>query len=302
MSQLERLFQDIRRFRHRDNLLELRAPVSRAHRAALAEPVKVADDNAYLELALPSLYGLFGILPDYFTDELLMEGRDREAMRRFLDIFNKRLLDLLFTVWERHRFFGEDPLQPESERARREAGYLNRLAGLLRERDEPLFMRGLRWHKVGLYRRSARSGPGLLDLLTTFLPDLEIELQSFVAMYRPIPSDQYAILGKGVLLGSEGNFLAGARIKDIGGGFRLFFRNLNYQQFMNLLPDGAWREQLATLVRDFTRNELECFVQVELRAEDIPVWRLGERRLGMNLWLKSEPATTPAVIDAGVLS
>ena len=231
-----------------------------------------------------------------------MEGRDREAMRGFLDIFNKRLLELLYLIWERHRFFDEDPLKPESERARETAGYLHRLTGMTTEPEEPLFMTGLRWHMAGLYRRRVRSDQGLLDILETFFPDLDVELQSFVPMFRPIPDDQFAILGAGLQIGAQGNFLAGSRIKDVAGGFRLFFRNLTYDQFMNLLPDGAWRHSLMQLVRDFTRNELTCFVQLEIRPEEIPTWRLGDRRLGMNLWLTSTTPEEAMVIDTGALA
>lgn len=266
-------------------------------------------DDPRLELNFPALYGPFAALPDYFTDELLLEGEDREAMRAFLDLFNARLFELLYQVWSRYRLFIEDPLQGDTVQGKRESRMLGRLMGKLSDRDEPLYLKGLRKHKLGLFRKSARTSAGLLELLNAFFPDLEIELEQFVAQYRDIPEEQRSQLGVNTQIGAEGTTLAGRRIKDISGGFRLFFKDLDYESFMKLSPGGRWRDLLKTLVGDYTRNRLDCLIRLELKATEVPAWRMepsqnmqGARLLGRNMWLKSQPLKQAEVVDAGGLS
>lgn len=275
----------------------------------LQEPVVPQGERGPAEavhLALPGLYGHFGVLPDYFTDELLREGHDRDAMRAFLDMFNHRLLEMLVRIWSRYRLFLEDPLEPGSPPAERTAHYLDRIGGKLGDaaerREERRFIRGLRWSAAPLYRRSVRTAAGLLDLLRGFFPGLQIELTTFVARYRAIPDTQFAKLGVNIALGSQGNFLAGRTIKDIGGAFRLTFRDLDYATFMRLSPGGEWRTLLRALVLDYARGQLECLVRLELNPEDVPAMAMGKARLGLDTWALSGPPDHPEVVDTGVLA
>ncbi len=300
MSNWDRIFQKIRKAKNKQGVS---LAVTRAYPSTFVRPDGAGD----LVLAIPGLYGGFGVLPDYFTDELLLEGEDREAMRAFLDLFNSRLVELLSGVWARYRLFIEDPLEGGTAQGKREMRMLSRLSGKLVEREEPLYLKGLRQHKLGLFRRAARTSDGLLELLGTFFPDLTIELEQFVVQYRSIPQKQLARLGTNTLIGAEGSFLAGRRIKDIGGGFRLFFRALDYESFMRLSPGGDWRKLLETLTNDYTKGRLDCLIRLELKASDVPSWKLESpgkpgRLLGRNMWLKSLPSRTAEVVDAGRLA
>lgn len=111
----EQLFQELRSI----ELLEQPSHLSlAASRAWPQERVKSIHDEkgARLEVSFPGLYGAFGVLPDYFTDELLLEGPDREGMRAFLDIFNQRLIQLMYQSWSRYRFFTDPALKPGNKR------------------------------------------------------------------------------------------------------------------------------------------------------------------------------------------
>ena len=289
----------LRRYEH-DEAMRFRPPVSRAYPD---EPVRGPSDSdgGAVDVALTALYGVYGVLPDYFTDELQGEGKDRQALRDFLDMFNHRLMRLMYDTWRRYRFFSEDVLDPKSERAKLEAAQLNRITGLLGDRDDPPYLRGLRWGNMGMYRRATRSSGALMDLLRAFLPGFRIDLESFVAQFRDIPSEQHAVLGRNIRIGAEGSFLVGRRIKDIAGGVRLTFRDLDYETYMRLLPGGSWRGEIADLVKDFTRGRADALIKLELRGDQVPDWQLGQRQLGMNLWLKSRPMAEPVTVSAGVL-
>ncbi len=257
-------------------------------------------DELRVELGVAGLYGGFGALPDYFVDELLLEGDAREAARDFLDLFNHRLLEITFRMWRDYRFMLEDPLSGHTEQGQRDARLINRLQGKLRDPEDPVYLRGMRWRHLGLFRRNQQTGLGLKSLLDAFFPELRVEMHSFVPLWRPVPPGQFASLGQAnVRIGAAGDFIAGSRIKDVAGGFRLLFRDLDYQSYMKLLPGGAWRETLTRMTAGYTKDRWECLVQLELRAADIPKWTLGERRLGLDMWLQSRPMTEPARVDAG---
>ena len=273
------------------------SPRPRLSRQHTQETVEVTQEG--VDINMPGLYGRHGILPDYFTDELLALNGESEAMRDFLDIFNGRLFSLMFATWSEHRFLQESALGGDGKTG--EAFYLNRLAGMLGQRDMPLFLKGLRWNNLGVYRKRVRTREGLFSMVRAFFPDLELELDTFVAVQRTIPEEQRPILGQNLRLGEQGNLLTGKTIMDPCGGIRLFFKNLDYEAYMNLLPKGKWRCLLAELVGDFTRGKHDCLVRLELRAQDVPVWQLGQRGSSRDMWLLTGAAPAAVRVEAGRL-
>jgi len=261
------------------------------------------DDVPARELALPALYGRYGVLPDYFTDELLLQDESDNAMRTFLDIFNRRVFGAMFQAWQHHELFLEDALDPESAPGENEAFLFRRIAGQLASASLPRHIKGLRWNRMDLYRGGVRTSAGVLSLVRAFFPDLEIELETFVAVERKIPEDQRPVMGKApITLGAEGNLLTGTSIRDPRGGFRLVFRNLTYADFSKLLPGGgedSWRPLLESLVTDYTRGTPSCLVRLALRADQIPTARFGSQRMGRDLFLVSRARIEPFLVDAG---
>jgi len=270
---------------------------TRLTRHYTSEQVTSSEEGA--ELNLPGLYGRHGILPDYFTDELLADDSDHSAMRDFLDFFDARYYTLLFATWNRYQFFLESALG--GEETSDEAFFLDRLAGLLGQREMPLFLKGLRWNKLAIYRKQARTREGLYALVHSFFPDLELELETFVVVQRLIPKDQQAVLGQNLRLGADGNLLTGKTIADPSGGIRMFFKNLDYDAYMDLLPGGKCRELLTELVADFTRGDRDCMVRLELRADQVPGWQLGNRCIGRDVWLLTQAASASVCVEAGRL-
>jgi len=287
----------------------LTQPASRAWQESRARDLPDDSGTRRVSVSYAGLYGRFGVLPDYFTDELLQDVDERRGMHDFFDMFNQRLLGLLYQAWRRYHLLQEDLLEPADERARAEARYLDRLSGLLHSLDaEPAF-RGLRWSHIGLYRRPARTLTGLQTLIEAFFPDVRFEIETFVPAYRDIPPEQQVCLGvMPVKLGADGNFLAGRRVKDIGGTIRIVFRALDYRTYTQLLPGGLWRTYLARLVNDYTHRAYDCLVRLELLPEEVPEWRLGlsiggrEPGLGLDFWAKSRAPDEPVLVEAGMLA
>ena len=49
------------------------------------------------------LYGPSSPLPNHYTEDVLWASADEDAARSFLDLFNHRLISLVFRAWEKYR-------------------------------------------------------------------------------------------------------------------------------------------------------------------------------------------------------
>ena len=99
--------------------------------------------------------------------------------------------------------------------------------------------------------------------------------------------------------------VAGDRVWNAASKVRVRLGPLDYERFLDLLPDPAPTPQrktffsLAHLVRMYAGPELDVDVQLILKARDVPEARLlgcdigaSGSRLGWNAWLQSLPAST----------
>ncbi|CAM2067568.1 Type VI secretion system baseplate subunit TssG [Sulfidibacter corallicola] len=282
--------------------MRLTQPVKRAYTDEWVLPASEDEDfgESVYQVGYLGMYGLQGVLPDYFTDELLHLAEKNRPMRQFLDLFNQRFYQLLLQAWENYHFFNEDTLRPRNEHTKRQAVILDRLSGVLAGHSVP-YMHGLRWYQMYLYRRSSRTIIGLQSILASFFPQLDIELNTFVAQYRRIPQDQFAIMGQNLTIGREGNFLVGSKIKDIGGTFEVKVKELGYDDYLELLPGGKLRRLMNELLENYTQGQWDTDLTLELRSDQIPQWELGNRSMGRDIWVHCLPMRDNALITTGAL-
>ena len=104
------------------------------------------------------------------------------------------------------------------------------------------------------------------------------------------------------------NAVAGSRVWDQQGKFRLRLGPLTYDEFCRFLPSGEAFERLVGLTRFYAGQEWDFDVQLILKAAEVPACRLGETgeqasRLGWSTWLKSKEFCHDAedAISAGKL-
>lgn len=327
MLTLIRALQYLRDPKLNNRIEHFSQPQSRALKQGQFLPQLEMDSG---QLPLPGLFGRHGVLPDYFTDELLAEDPEKPVLRSFFDIFNHRFYQLLFEIWQRYHFFTEDVLHPKCEHAYREAFYLNCLSGALKplpgdtkknkekEAAQPIFdtavaFQALRWNKISIYRRGVRSASGLQELLKVFFPDLKIKLDCMVPVVREVPSEHRLCLNGRFKLGGEG--LLGEQLTDLAGGIRLCILELDYATYLSLLgrktthsDKPPLRLALRELVIDYTRGRLECRIHLELRGDQIPAWQLGKPDalenpflLGQQTWIRDPDACLPVLVNLGSL-
>lgn len=235
------------------------------------------------------LAGASGPLPAPLAELVLERLRHKDTgLRDFLDIFNHRLISLMYRTRKVHRV----NFSAESPEHSRIANYLYAFLGLglgsLRNRM-PVEDRSLLSY-AGLISQQPRSAVGLERVLSDHF-QVEVRVEQFSGGWRSIEPDQWTVLGrsgKNQLLGQ--NIVVGTRIWDQQGRFWIVVGPLKLDQYLPFLPDGDAYQPLCAMARFYAGEEFEFRLRFELEAEEIPETRLGASKLGWTSWLKTRPA------------
>ncbi len=248
----------------------------------------------------------FGSLPVPYAELVLSRLRERDAaLRDFLDLFNHRLVSLLYRAWEKHRF------AVAYERAGREPGLFERALlaligigtpaahGRLPCDDRALLARP--W----AFRRGRVTAAALVELLESYF-GAPVEVLQFVPGWFVVEEEERSRLGaRACELGV--NLTLGARVQVAQSRFRVRIGPLDWPAFQDCLPPGTAFAPLVELVRLAAGPEFDFDVQLALRAESVPRLRLGVADaegapwLGWSTWLAAEErrgGAAEVIVDA----
>ncbi|MCB1042671.1 MAG: type VI secretion system baseplate subunit TssG [Acidobacteria bacterium] len=303
MYKASHLFQEIRRLKRKaaddGKHLRIEQRASRVFEPAVVACEHVTEKTMTATINFEGLYGGLGVLPGYFSDEILHHRDGLNALQDFLDLFNHRMFDSLYTIWRRSQIFlenGVDAKHPENEEMDQ---FLCALAGIPGDDHAPLYIKCLRRHHFTLFQRKEKTVLGLANVLRSFFGDLSFEFEQHQERYIPIPVFQRSKLGEQLTLGASGTFLIGSRIRDINGRFNIKVAQLDYAGYMRFLPGGDWHELMGGIVRAYTQDQWACGLSLELRAAEVPSLKLGAHRLSADCWALSQPSTEPALVRLG---
>jgi type VI secretion system protein ImpH len=276
------------------------------------------------------MYGPQGALPQHYTERLIDRLLKKDTtLRAFLDLFNHRLLSLFYRAWEKYQFWviGERSLRRERE-VRREgeerfrafvlderplrdplAQVLLDLTGLgsaatryrLANRDRlecrtEISDQTWRFY-AGLFAQRQRCSINLEQLLSDYF-QLPFRFQPLCGRWLQLDEPDRTRLGsaRNGQLGVDA--IAGRKVWEVQGRFRLQIGPVGYEQFCSLLPIGSAHLPLAQLTRFYVGQQFDFDLELQLRSEEIPPLRCGDPagvgpRLGWNTWLKSRKRDEP---------
>jgi len=268
--------------------------------AEIDKIVPASDDHpAEMIVNFLGLAGAHGPLPAVYTEALL--NNRQGALRDFLDIFNHRLILLLYRIHVLHHpeLTCKDPSQGLL------ANHLFSLIGLGRDPDSALrnrmaFPDRSLLHYSGLLAQRTRSVSGLATLLSDYF-QIGVEIQEFVGAWGELAEEQCTRLGERLgcnqILGESA--LLGRRIWEQNAGIVIRMGPLDRETYTSLLPDGERHRSLNDMVRFYLGDEIDFSLRLVLRQDQLPdaVLQSGAAasssvnaaRLGWTSWLKSIP-------------
>lgn len=223
--------------------------------------------------------------------ELILDRVNKKdtAFRDFLDIFNHRLVSLMYRAYKKFHV-GFDFKQPDQDRI---ADMLFSLTGLntpnLRDRmvarDRSLLL------YTGILCQQPHSMSGLETILSHYF-QFKVRGKPFCGKWYNLEEDQYTYIGRSgqnQILGEDA--VLGKRIWDQQGKFRLHLGPLTLSQFLDILPVGYGYTPLCEVTRYFVGQEFDFDFSLTLNAGEVPESRIGKKRgprLGWTSWLKTK--------------
>ena len=238
------------------------------------------------------LAGVLGPLPINNTDRLYEEANhNRSSFADFLDIFNHRLMALLFRARRKFR--------PALDRRGPDDGYPARVFFSLLG----LGMRDLRGRVLadgtgdrallpytGLFTESFRSPAGLERILEDYF-GVPARIETFKGGWDALEPDDWTAIGvrtgRNNVLGRTA--LIGRRVPNAASSFEVLLGPLGLESFRSFLPTGNAFRKLTSLIRFYAHQELGFTLRLVLRAEEMPHLHIrargGDAYLGYTTWL-----------------
>lgn len=274
-------------------VVRFRSAVRFDYPASDVDEIKLPEDGQPAEMVVNvmSLAGVLGPLPPWVAERTLeRSSRGDTTLRDFLDMFNHRLISLLYRAKKKSRP-ALDARPPDKGRV---SNVLYALMGL----GTP-HLRGT----MGLSERALlpftamiaarpRSMAGLERVLRGYF-NVEASVVPFRGRWETIEesdvtrigeSGQNQILGQGAVLGR--------RVFDPETSFEVRVGPLTHKQFLDFLPRRTCARAIAALVRFYAGEELGFTYRLVLHAAQVPELRLGRKGgalLGWTSWLRTRP-------------
>lgn len=261
-----------------------------------------------LTVAFLGLAGAQGPLPRPFTEEVMHQARAGDtAARDFLDLFNHRLVGLMYRARARHHpaLEAHAPASaPGQAPASGDRGWMARYLFALMGLGTPgLDGAGRAAAALQVPRRALLGYAALLSTETRSAVGLERILSGHFGINARVvpftggwvrlqPEDWTRIGAGGQNRGLGVDAVLGRRVWDAQGAFTVQVGPLGLGDYVRFLPDAPAFRALCSLARFYAGVDLEFTVSLLLKSDEVPPSRLGTRagaRLGWTSWLRTRP-------------
>ncbi|MBF9003342.1 type VI secretion system baseplate subunit TssG [Vibrio nitrifigilis] len=246
------------------------------------------DDDRLVMLT--NFFGLSGAqspLPGFITEQLACEepGGYRQP---FFDFFNNRLINLVYRVWRKYRYYVR--FQPDAE-----DDFSAQLFALVGLGDSRL--RGeapINWCKMLAYAGTlagrSRSPQVVAGIIAHCFDLPKVEIQQWVRRKVNIEREQQMALGmQNAQLGVDS--IIGETVMDCNGKFTIQISELTRERFADFLPSGKEYQPLCKLVEVILREQMAYDLELSMAEDEAPAMQLNSKRgvaLGWTTFLGEE--------------
>lgn len=224
-----------------------------------ASDVRGISEQADVILVTARLLGLYGVdspLPHYFLEEVVEDRPSSARFQAFLDIFNRRVYQLLQDAWQRTQF-----LKPMQGRLS-----LNDMIGALMGSQSQNDQR-----YAGSFGPKHRSANALEPMLKEALqlPELSIDTQAikWVEVDALFTLDGQQQLGIDTMLGSAAPV--------IGQNLKIETGAIDKQHAVALTPENDLGSRMAELLQSYLPKGVEFDIHIKVQEEAYEPWQLA---------------------------
>ncbi|MCA9108394.1 MAG: type VI secretion system baseplate subunit TssG [Planctomycetaceae bacterium] len=236
------------------------------------------------------LLGPHGPLPLSVTESIrasLLHEKDAAPLH-FVEMLQHRMVMLFYRAYMQSRAAIQAD-RPDSDRFSLYLGALFGRHPALADRDD--FADSSRLYFTGRYAAGTRSAEALEAIIAHEF-NVQVDITPFALGWLNLnPRVQTALGRPGEAAALGVATIVGERVQDRQSHIQLRLGPLPLYRFQQLLPSGEQFASLAAMVREFTRGELFCKVQLVLLRDEVPPTILGQQGcLGRVSWLGSPPS------------
>ena len=287
----------------RREAVRLRGPLTPLFAASQVASLDYSE-KAQPVLSTPvfGLGGPDGPLPYAYQEWLQQRARLKDhGPAEFLDLFQHRLLSLLYRILCKHRVaigFVPPEASPVQDQLRALTGLLPRpLQG------RQAFPDALVTARAALFAGARRSLAGFETIVRHHFA-VSVRLEQFQGAWREIPEASRSCLGRpGRNLSLGRSAVAGKRVWDEHAGIRIVLGPLNGKRYPSFLPDGPAHGQLAALARFYFGPDLDCSLRLLLsETPGLSLNRQAPPRANWSSWLEREPKHQQRHIDMRLIA
>lgn len=236
-------------------------------------------------LNLLGLHGADSPLPAYFTEHVAQNRDDPDPLRDFFDLFNHRVISILFATWGKYRYYAQYEAAASDPLSQRFFGFIG--AGLRETRNA----KDIKWPRLmaymGLIALNGEATGSLESILRHYFHHNEISIIPCIRRWVNIPEDQQTKIGvQNCSIGTD--FILGNQVSDQTGKFRILIENLSWDDFLSFLPCNDKFPELKAVVDFVLSSRLSFDVELRLKPGEVRPWVLGDTQnntlLGWSTW------------------
>ena len=246
------------------------------------------DDQMSFVLNFLGLYGINAPLPRCYHEQVAIQqevhGSGDIPLQNFLDIFDNRFYWLYYQAWKKYRYYLQLSDDPENKTMQRLFTFIGQIPGDDRKLGSipPFKLMQL----SGLLSNRVRNKKGLIILLHSFFPLLEIRVREFVPT-MVLLSDLPRLGSQKMPVVLAENSIIGHSIRDSMRRIELTIGPISFDEYLEFCTGGEKLRLLNQLMTLYLNDSIEYNINFILESKGIVSLSFGAEqiKLGRNMWL-----------------
>lgn len=242
-----------------------------------------AENRFDIRVNFMGLYGPASPMPPYVTERIIERDETPSSLEDLLDLFNHRLITLLFQIWQKSRHH----IRYQSHGLDETSKCILALCGFpIEDRTQIGSVdRSALLPHVGLISLYSSSAAAVSSVLTRFF-QVRCEIVEYVSRKVQLGVGARMALGiQNTRLGED--VVIGETVQDDLGKFMVRLGPAEFDHLRPFLPGGERHPEIGELLSMVVSDPLDWDIEFNIEPETIEPAVVGTTRLGVSTWLSN---------------